>query len=70
MLTVINMHLFMLNHTGQIFLLNLKNYPYIEFCIEVVLGNVERLHTIYRNSSIQIQKSMKETINSYGIILQ
>lgn len=49
----------MLNHTGQIILLNLKNFPYIEFCIEVVMGNVDSLYRIYQSCSSHIQRSMK-----------
>lgn len=70
MLTVLNMHLMMLNHSGQIILLNLKHFPYIEFCLEVILGNNERLHAIYRTCNRNIRRDMKETLNSYGIILQ
>lgn len=69
MLTIINMNLMMLNHSGQIVLLNLKNYPYIEFCIEVILGNVDRLYALFKIANKHIKKSMKDTLNSYGIIL-
>lgn len=60
----------LLNHAGQVVLVNLKNYPYIEFCIEVVMGNLESLYRIYQGCTPQIQRSMKETLSSYGIILQ
>jgi hypothetical protein len=70
LLSIVNMHLMMLNHSGQIVLLNLKNFPYIEFCIEIILGNIERLHALYRIANNHIKKSMKDTLNAYGIILQ
>ena len=70
MLSVVNMHLLMLNHSGQVVLVNLKNYPYIEFCIELILGGTERMHAIFKNCNSNIKRSMKETLNSYGILLQ
>lgn len=42
-LSVVNYHLLMLNYSGQVCLLNLKKFPYVEFCIEIVLGNADRL---------------------------
>lgn len=70
MLTVLNMHLMMLNHSGQLVLLNLKSFPYIEFCIEVILGNTERLQAIYKTCNGNIRKIMKDTSNAYGLMLQ
>lgn len=49
----------MVNHSGQIHLVNLKLIAYIEFCIEGVLGNVDRLIALYKKSNGNIQSSMK-----------
>ncbi len=59
----------MLNYSGEICLLNLKVFPYIEFCVDVVLGNIDKLQSILGNSNKNLQKSMRETLQTYGVIL-
>ena len=68
-LGVANLHLMVLNHLGTLHLLDLRLFPYIEFCIEAVSGPSERLTTIYKASTSHIQKYMKETLQTYGVTL-
>lgn len=68
-LSIVNYHLLMLNYSGQVCLLSLKAFPYIEFCIEVVLGNTDRMLQLFNNCNRNLQASMRDTIHAYGITL-
>lgn len=60
----------MLNYSGQICLINLKTFPYIEFCIDVVMGNVDQLNSNLANCGKNLRKNMMETLELYGVVLR
>lgn len=66
---IVNLHLMVLNHLGLAILIPLKKFEYIEFCIELISGYIERMSIIYKASSKNMKTLMKSTLGIYGITL-
>lgn len=69
LLSVVNFHLMMLTHSGQVTLLSLRGFPYVEFCLEAVLGNVERLTALYQASGEKVRDSMRATLKAHKLAI-